>query len=1189
MRRPISCLSHAPSHAFPTFFAYRQGRKAVHRGIVIVASLVFLAGVMATAPARSDASRIGQSARLPLGVSIKLKGERGSDVLEPGKPIERELTGGEAHSYQLTLASGQYARVTVDQRRINVAVSALDPQGKKVVEADMYRTGESEAFSLVAETSGDYRLEVRSPDKTAPKGRYEIKVKELRAATEQDKSAVAAERLMAEGILLDIQATADTWRKAIEKYQQSIPLWQVAQDPASEAAVLYLISNAYIHLGEKRNALDAGNQALPLAQAAAKRSDEEQRRPGLMVEANVLNTIGRVHNEFGDKKKALELFNQALSIRQTVSDRTGEVVTLTDIGITHESMGDYQKALEMFNQARLLLGELGDRGKEADLLNNMCVIQNNLGEPKKAIDTCNQALSLRRELNNHRGEATTLNNLGNAYSNLGEYQQTLDAYTKSHAIHKAMGNSQGEAIALNNIGWIYDTLGEYQKAIGSYNQALEIFRAQGNQYREAITLSNLAVSYAYLKDYRKSLELNQQVLSLRRAQDNRQGVAITLNNLASNYSNLGEKRKALDAYNQSIALHRAVGNPRHLTAALRNLGVLYRDLGEPQKALDYLNESLQMTRATGDRDGEAVALSQIARVERDRGNLLEARSRIEAALAVVESLRMTVMSQQLRASYFASFRKYHEFSVDLLMRLHKQHPSEGFDAAALQACEKGRARSLLELLKEAGAEIRQGVDPSLLEREQLLRQSISDQAARQMRLLSSEHTAEQAAAAAKEIDALTTDYEQVEARIRQTSPQYAALTQPAPFTLKEIQSEVLDDETLLLEYALGQERSFLWAVTKASISSYELPNRAEIESAAHHFYELLTARNRTVANETPEQRGERLQRADAEYPKISAALSRMLLGPVASELKRKRLVIVGEGVLQYTAFAALPVAGPRPGAGSSPLVADHEVISLPSASVLGVLRRGAAGRKAADKAVAVFADPVFSSSDPRLGPLSKDHVPAVEAVASASDANRSATESGLRDFVRLRFSRQEADRIARFAPEGKGLKALDFAASRATATSPELAKYAIVHFATHGLINNQHPDLSGIILSLVDQQGHPQDGFLRLYDIYNLKLGADLVVLSACQTALGKEIKGEGLVGLTRGFMHAGAPRVVASLWQIDDRATAELMARFYEAMFRQGLRPAAALRAAQVSMWRDKRWQAPYYWAAITLQGEWK
>jgi CHAT domain-containing protein len=195
----------------------------------------------------------------------------------------------------------------------------------------------------------------------------------------------------------------------------------------------------------------------------------------------------------------------------------------------------------------------------------------------------------------------------------------------------------------------------------------------------------------------------------------------------------------------------------------------------------------------------------------------------------------------------------------------------------------------------------------------------------------------------------------------------------------------------------------------------------------------------------------------------------------------------------------------------------------------------------------------------------------------------------LDNFVRLRFSRQEADEITRLAPEEKRFEALDFAASRATAMSADLGQYRIVHFATHGLINNQHPELSGMVLSLVDEQGHPQNGFLRLYDIYNLRLGADLVVLSACQTALGKEIKGEGLVGLTRGFMYAGAPRVVASLWRIDDRATAEFMKRFYQAMLGEGLRPAAALRAAQVSMWKERRWQSPHYWAAITFQGEWK
>jgi CHAT domain-containing protein len=332
------------------------------------------------------------------------------------------------------------------------------------------------------------------------------------------------------------------------------------------------------------------------------------------------------------------------------------------------------------------------------------------------------------------------------------------------------------------------------------------------------------------------------------------------------------------------------------------------------------------------------------------------------------------------------------------------------------------------------------------------------------------------------------------------------------------------------------------------------------------------------------QRKTRLDAAEVEYPKAAAELSRMLLAPLAAELKEKRLVVVGEGVLQYVPFAALP----SPTSDASPLIVRHEVVSLPSASVLAVIRNDNANRKPASRTVAVLADPVFSANDPRLTPAGKTDSAHAED-APATEALRSASESGVAELTRLHFSRQEADEIARLAGEKRNLKALDFAASRNLVTSDKLADYRIVHFATHGLINNHHPDLSGIVLSLVDEQGRPQNGFLRLYDIYNLNLNADLVVLSACQTALGKEIKGEGLVGLTRGFMYAGAPRVVASYWRIDDRATAGIMKRFYSAMLKDGLRPAAALRAAQVSMLQDKRWQSPHYWAAFTVQGEWK
>jgi CHAT domain-containing protein len=471
----------------------------------------------------------------------------------------------------------------------------------------------------------------------------------------------------------------------------------------------------------------------------------------------------------------------------------------------------------------------------------------------------------------------------------------------------------------------------------------------------------------------------------------------------------------------------------------------------------------------------------------------------------------------------------------------------------------------------------------LLERKQILIDTIDAKAQRQMQLLTGKHTDEDAEAARKEISVLTIELEQLEGRIRERSPQFTALVQPVPLKLDEIQEKILDRDTLLLEYSLGEEKSFVWAVTPDSIKSFELPKRAAIEPAARRVYELLTARSVNVPKETLEQRRKRLELVDAEYAKASATLSQTILGPVAAELKDKRLLIVSDGVLQYIPFAGLPVPN-----NTRALILDHEVVMAPSASVLGLLRQETANRKPASKMVAVLGDPVFSNDDPRVTAARFGHAASVAKVDSI-DALRSASESGLNRLRRLRFSRQEADEIARLAGNDPKLEAVDFEASRKLAMSNELDQYRIVHFATHGIINNYHPELSGIVLSLVDAKGQPQNGFLRLYDLYNLKLSADLVVLSACQTALGKEIRGEGLVGLTRGFMYAGAPRVIASLWQIDDRASAEFMKRFYGALLGQKLRPAAALRAAQVSMSKDPRWHQPHYWAAFTLQGEWK
>jgi CHAT domain-containing protein len=514
--------------------------------------------------------------------------------------------------------------------------------------------------------------------------------------------------------------------------------------------------------------------------------------------------------------------------------------------------------------------------------------------------------------------------------------------------------------------------------------------------------------------------------------------------------------------------------------------------------------------------------------------------------------------------------------IDLLMQVHRQNPSEGADAAALQVSEQARARSLLDSLAEARVDIRQGADPVLLDRERASKMALNAKAIQQMRLLRRKHSSTEAETLAEEIHTLTAAHEEVEALIRSKSPHYAALTQPVPLTCSEIQRLVLDEETLLLEYALGEERSYLWAVTPATVRSYELPKRIEIERCAHRVLDLILVRQGRL-KETALQLRRRIDSAELEYRRQAAILSRMLLGPVSDQLESKRLLVVAEGALHYLPFGALPSPA-RPGEDdqTTPLIANHEIVNLPSASALAVLRNETRKRPPSLKILAAVADPVFEADDPRIG----GNISSIHPVPKQGE--------GLA-VSRLPATREEANSIMALVPQGMGLKITDFDANRTVVARPELAEYRIVHFATHGFLNGDHPELSGLMMSLVDEQGRPQDGFLRLHDIYNLKLPVELVVLSACDSALGQELRGEGVVGIVRGFMYAGAARVVASLWKVEDEATAALMKRFYSLMLEEGKSPAAALRAAQLDLSRQTRWQSPFYWAAFVLQGEWK
>ncbi|MEK7829985.1 MAG: CHAT domain-containing tetratricopeptide repeat protein, partial [Acidobacteriota bacterium] len=1001
--------------------------------------------------------------------------------------------------------------------------------------------------------------------------------------------------------------------KALAAYAEALKVYRAAKDQMGEANTLLDLGAVNQDQGNNKQALEYFQQALPIWRSLNRKREE----------ASALNFIGRVQNTLGDKQSALENYNQALAIAREVGNRGLEATVLNNMATIYFALGEKRKAAESFDQILPLRRAANDKIGEASTLTNIGSVYSDLGENLRAIEFYNQALPLWREAKRADGEVSAIQNIGEAYDLLGEKQQSLDYYAQALTLARSIGAKQVEGIISTNLATLYSSLGEKEKAREMYLQALEIHRATGNRTVEADTLHLLGFLHYELEDTTKALDYLTQALPVWRQLKDKRGEAITLTATGMVYRSLDQRDKSLEFSNQGLPLHREVGNRAGESETLINIGLIESAAGEKQKAFENFNRAAELSRAISDPALEAKAKYEIARVKLDLGELDQSRSQIEDTLNIVESLRTKVASQELRASYFATVQKYYDFYIELLMRMNGRQVGKGFSGEALQVSERARARSLLEILSESNAGIREGVDAALLERERTLHHQLSGKADALARLYASRPTPEQIAAAKKEVDDLTAQYNAARAEIRQASPRYASLTQPTPLSLKEIQTQVLDNNTLLLEYWLGEKRSYLWAVTPTKITSYVLPSRVRLETAARDSYEWLSKPGQANSKRRLKHDGVEITESERKARGLRALryLSNTLIKPVSGQLGKKRLVIVASGALQYVPFSALtvptktispknPQSAIRNPQLGQPLIASHEIVSLPSASTMAVLRRDTAQRQTAPKTLVVLADPVFEKDDERVGKMARPTIcnstvqppnpQPKEAEKSQSQAvaeerslkhikEKSAEATGEMKISRLPFTRQEAEKILALVPEAERKQALDFDASRATATAKDLSQYRYVHFATHGYLDSERPEFSALVLSLVNKDGVQQSGFLYAYEVYNLQLNADVVVLSACETGLGKEIRGEGLVGLTRGFMYAGAPRVVVSLWSVNDRATADLMTRFYRKMLKENLRPAAALRAAQIEMLKESQWREPYYWAAFALQGEWR
>ncbi|HEY2962262.1 MAG TPA: tetratricopeptide repeat protein, partial [Pyrinomonadaceae bacterium] len=556
--------------------------------------------------------------------------------------VTRDLKGGETHAYRIGLTSGQFLHATVEQQDIDVVTAVFGPDGKQLTESDSPndRWG-SEPIILVAPASGDYRVDIRSPNSQVPAGRYEIKIVALREASAIDRGLAAAQILFDEARKLRTQQGAPPKRAAIEKYEQALPLFEAAGDTYRRALTLLSIGIAYYRLNEFRKALDYFNQTLTLSVAI--------RDPRL--EAGTHTYAGGMLDILGDIGEALDHYQRALRLARDGGWRLAEGNALSNIGKIYNDLSDWQKALEFYAQALPVYKALAD-GKQA--------------------------------------EAVTLNNIGMAYSRSGEQEKALDYLQQSLPLLRAGRDKNSEGQTLLNIGRIYRLLGEYQKARTYYSQAQAIQKETNNRAQEADTLAEIGVAY----------------------------------------SEEGQPDRAIEYLLQAVQVQHTAGNLRREGILLTDLGDVYNRLHQPDKAFEQFTQALSILQGVGDLSNAARALSGIARAEFSRGNLDGARKHIQESLALIETVRARSTNLQMRASYRASVENAYELYIDVLMQQHGKDDSQGRDAEALQASERGRARNLLEQLTEARVDIRRGVDAALIEKERDLTQVLNAKAQR---------------------------------------------------------------------------------------------------------------------------------------------------------------------------------------------------------------------------------------------------------------------------------------------------------------------------------------------------------------------------------------------------------------------------------------------------------------------------
>jgi CHAT domain-containing protein len=892
-----------------------------------------------------------------------------------------------------------------------------------------------------------------------------------------------------------------------------------------------------------------------------------------------LSLASLIFGQKGDSNLSNIYYKKALSLSETINSPLGKGYALFSAGMYNFYYGNFNDAKKFFEEANGFAKQTQDIQLLSDSLFYVGFSNARDGYPFDALEKMNRALKECEAANYRRGIALAYFGIGFVKLLIQDKQQSLDAFKKAENLFPSNFEWAEKAKILNSLGVLYKELGDIELAKISHEKAFLYYKNANIPIGQLATYPSLAEVEIAKGNYQKARTYYNDGLDLAKLLNNDFYTAVNTEGKANLELLEGDYNSAIKEFKKSLIIYDKIGIK--LPRVENNLGLAFEKKGDYNLAKNFFNKALTVTTKTNDILAETENLYNLAKISLIEGNTQTSLEQISKSIKETEDLYTDVANSNLKRSYFSNVYERYELYINLLMQKHKQSPTENFAIQALQASEKSRSRSLLETLRLSEANFTKDANPELVQKEKELLTLLNLKASKLTDLLSSNAEKTEIEKIDDERRTLENELETVKADLKQQSPIYSAIKNPPPFDVAEFQQNNLDDKTVCLEFAFGEKESYLWLISKTEVSSYVLPSRDVLENRVDKIRQAFENRQ-MLEGEDADAYQKRI--ADLEHVSIeeSKLLSSELLGQVVDKIADKRLIIVPDGKLALLPLSALPFPN-----SDENLIAKNEIVYEPSASLLNILPNIQTRKQLPTKDLLVFADPVFSDSDNRLTAKNETEsfLPTILGL-------------NLRDFrltdangkiPRLFATQAEADSIAETVGKSRTVILSGFAANRERVLNPTISDYRMLHFATHGLVDVNRPEVSSIVLSQFDENGGKLEGFLRLQDIYALDLASDLVVLSACQSGIGKEIKGEGLMSLNNAFLQAGAKSVVSSAWKVDDDATAEFMKRFYANLTNKRLTTSDALRQTQIEMVSSTQYKSPFYWAAFTVQGEFR